>query len=127
MATGKHTVQMAFFEVLLEILCCLMVADGSASSDEKKRIHELMAEVGSPWSSVELNGRITSFIDRVKTNGYRHTLAVALQDVKLFRNARKQEVLLKCLDAVALADGKTTERELQLCSRVRATLEESAV
>jgi uncharacterized tellurite resistance protein B-like protein len=111
------------FRVLLEILCCLMVADGRASSSEKKRIRELMTKVRSPWTDAEVDEHMAAFIDRVKTDGYRKTLAVALKDVEVFKHMGKQEVLLGCLDAVAKADDKVTDRELQLCQRVKAIVE----
>jgi len=111
------------FRVLLEVLCCLMVADGRASSSEKQRIRELMAKLHSPWSDSEVNDRIAAFINRVQTNGYRKTLAVALKDVEVFKQVGKQEVLLRCLEAVAKADGTVSDRELQLCQRVKAIIE----
>jgi uncharacterized tellurite resistance protein B-like protein len=112
------------FSVLLDVLCCLMVADGRASSSEKKRIHELMTKVHSPWSDSELHDRIAAFIDRVQNDGYRRTLSAVLKDVEIFRRIGKQDVLLKCLDAVAQADENLTDRELQLCKRVKAVVEE---
>lgn len=111
------------FEVLLEVLCCLMVADGRASSSEKTCIRELMAKVRSPWTDSEVDGHLAAFIDRVQSDGYRRTLASALKDVEVFKRVGKQDVLLRCLDAVAGADGKLGDRELQLCQRVRAIVE----
>lgn len=112
------------FNVVFDVLCCLMVADGRASSSEKKRIHELMTKVRSPWSDSEIHDRIAAFIDRVQKDGYRRTLSVVLKEVEIFRRIGKQDVLLKCLDALAQADEKLTVRELQLCERVKAVVEE---
>jgi uncharacterized tellurite resistance protein B-like protein len=114
------------FGILLEVLCCLMVADGCASGREKKRVRELMARLHSPWSDSQLDDRIAAFIERVRSAGYRRTLAAALKDVVVFKHLGKQHVLLKCLDAVARADEKLSDRELQLCQRVRAVVEEEA-
>lgn len=111
------------FRVMLEILCCLMVADGRASSSEKKRIHELMTKLRSPWNDSEVGERIADFIERVQKEGYRKTLAVALEDVKDFKKIGKQDVLLRCLDEVAQADEKVGDRELQLYQRVKAIVE----
>ena len=111
------------FRVLLDVLCCLIVADGRVSKSEKKCIHDLMTNLHSPWSDSEVDERIAAFIDRVQTNGYRKTLAVALKDVEVFKQVGKQEVLLRCLDAVAKADDKVTDREFQLCQRIKAIVE----
>jgi hypothetical protein len=113
----------SLFDVLLEVLCCVMVADGRASSSEKKRIRELMAKVRSPWTDSEVDGRMAQFIDRVQKDGYRRTLATALKDVEVFKRVGKQDVLLRCLDAVARAGGTLGDRELQLCRRVKAIIE----
>ena len=111
------------FDVLLEVLCCLMVADGRASSSEKNRIRELMAKVRSPWTDSEVDDHMAAFINRVQRDGYRRTLAAALKDVDIFKRVGKQDVLLRCLDAVAGADEKLGDRELQLCQHVKAIVE----
>ena len=113
-----------YLDVLLEILCCLMVADGRASTREKARIHDLMTRVQSPWSDSEIDDRIEEFLDRVQRDGYRRTQATALKNVELFRQIGKQDLLLKCLEIVAGADDKLTDLERQLCERVKAAVEE---
>lgn len=111
------------FCVLLEVICCLMVADGHASKSEKSRIMELMAKVRSPWTNSEVNERMQSIIDRVRRDGYRQTLGVTLKDVEVFKQIGKQEVLLRCLSAVAEADENLTDREIQLCQRIKMIVE----
>lgn len=111
------------YPALLEVLCCLMVSDGRASRSEKRCIEELFIKLQSPWSGSEVEARIAEFIDRVQSDGYRNTLAEALKNVEIFRHLGKEEVLLQCLDAVANADEKLDDRELQLCQRVRAIVE----
>jgi uncharacterized tellurite resistance protein B-like protein len=112
------------FAVLLDVLCCLMVADGRASNDEKKRIHEVMTRIRSPWNDTELDNRITAFIERLRRDGYRRTLSATLKDVKVFKHIGKPDALLKCLDAVASADEKLTDGERQFCQRVKMVLED---
>jgi uncharacterized tellurite resistance protein B-like protein len=111
------------FRVLLEILCCMMVADGRASNSEKHRIRELMTKIRSPWRDTEVDDQIAAFIDRVRRDGYRRTLASALKGVEFFKRMGKQDVLLRCLDAVARADDKLSDRELQLYQRVKAMVQ----
>lgn len=86
-----------------------------------------MAKVHAPWSASELDERIAAFIQGVQAHGYRRALSSALKDVQIFKRLGKQELLLKCLEAVARADGELGERELQLCERVKGLLEEVAV
>jgi uncharacterized tellurite resistance protein B-like protein len=111
------------FPILLDVLCCLMVADGRASRSEKRCIHDLMIELHSPWNDSEIDDRIAQFIAWVQTDGYRKALAVSLKDVEVFKQVGRQDVLLKCLDSVAKADEKMTDRELQLCQRIMAIAE----
>lgn len=111
------------FEALLDVLCCMMVADGRASSGEKKCIHELMEKVNAPWNNSEVYGRIAEFIERVQNDGFRRTLAKVLLRIQVFKQIGKQEILLKCLDAVSRSDGSLTEREIQLCNRVKAMMD----
>jgi len=111
------------FAVLLEVLCCLMVADGRVSRSEKTRIRELMAKEHSPWTDAEIDDFMAAFIERVQMDGNRRTLAAALKDVAVFKQVGKQDTLMRCLDALATADEKLDDRELQLIERVRAIVE----
>ncbi len=107
------------FVVLLELLCCMMVADGRASASEKKQIRDLLNYHGSPWTEPEISERISEFIDRIRTDGYRKTVAAALTEIDLFKEQGKQAILLQCLQAVANADEKVTDGEQRLLLRIK--------
>ncbi|HMP01176.1 MAG TPA: DUF4236 domain-containing protein [Gemmatales bacterium] len=109
----------ALFDTLLEILCCLMVADGRATSNEKKRIRELLASVKAPWSESDVDDRMAEFIERVQVDGYRSTVAAVLKEVERFNRVGKQDVLLHCLEVLASTNDKLGDRERQLCQRVK--------
>ena len=111
------------FDVLLDILCCVMVSDGRASTSERKCIRERMSEMQSPWTESQVDDHMAAFIVRVQNNGYRRTLATAMKDVEIFKRVGKQSMLLRCLHAVAQADGIVSDRERQLCERVKAIVE----
>ena len=111
------------FDVLIEVLCCVMVADGRASTSEKKCIRDLMAAVRASWTDCKVEAHITVFIGRVQKDGYRRTLASALKAVEVFKHTDKQSVLIQCLDAVVAADEQLDDREIQLCQRIKSCLE----
>lgn len=104
---------------LLEILGCMMVADGRASRSEKERIRDILTERQAPWSAEEMDQRIQLFIHRVKKNGYRQTVANAMGKIELFQRRNQSEILIESLDAVAAADGMVTEREHEFGDRLR--------
>ena len=110
------------FGFLLNILCCVMVADGRASKIEKTRIKSLMKKLRAPWTSDEVDERITSFIGEVQSKGFPKVLNESLRSVKWFRSQDRQEVLLKSIRAVALADGKASSKESVLCARIEGML-----
>jgi len=49
-------------EIMLEVLCCVMVVDKTASATEKAHIHRILSEDDSNWTAAEINGRIMKFI-----------------------------------------------------------------
>lgn len=110
------------FVAVLEMLGCLMVADGRASTAERAAIKDLLRNVKCPWDDGETDRRLSHFVTRVQENGYRSVLASALQDVRGMSSEADKAVLLQCLETVSLADGKVTDREKQLINRIRATL-----
>ncbi len=113
------------FEALLDVLGCIMVADGRASRNEKKRISQVLRSLRAPWSDDEIESRISAFIAKVQSEGHRRTLAAALSSVDVFRQRGQQDLLLTCLDSLAKADESADERETQLINRIRALIREA--
>jgi hypothetical protein len=114
-------------EALFRILCCVMVSDGRASSAEKARIAELMAKSGAHWDPQSVAGKIAEFIEEVQVSGFKSTLATTLARVPIFCVAGRPEVLLKCIDSLAAADGVAPGAERHLVELIRQKLNEEGV
>lgn len=120
-AVSPPTPQM-LLSVLFDILCCVMVADGRASTSEKSSIHEIMSKVNSGWSDDKCNGRISSFIGDIQCQGYATVLRRSMSQLRIFKQSGREDVLVKCIDLVANADSKLTQRERELCDRIRKSI-----
>jgi uncharacterized tellurite resistance protein B-like protein len=107
---------------IFEILCCLMVSDGRASSAEKSRIEELMRKVGCTWQSGECAERIAKFIREVETVGFNTVVGRALSRVPIFKLMNREHVLLRCVDLAISADDKCTDAEQKLVMRIHELL-----
>jgi len=116
-AIDKPTPKM-LHESLFNILCCIMVVDGRASTDEKDSITKIMGKVNSGWSKDECGVRIQSFISRIEANGFSVVLRQAMNMLPIFKTAGREDVLHRCVDLVANANGKLTQREKDLCDRI---------
>ena len=55
--------------IALDILCCVMVADGKASREEKNEIVRLMGQFDCTWPRKEVLLRIRQFGERVRAEG----------------------------------------------------------
>ena len=106
-------------ETLFDVLCCVMVADGRASRSEKARIIELMRKVRASWTPPTIDNRIAMFIERVKTTGYSRVVSETVSRASCFKQIGREDVLLKCIDSIAAADGKLEPNEQALCERFR--------
>lgn len=113
------------YEALFRLLCCVMAVDGRASSAEKSRIVELMHRAGADWDADSIKARVSKFIDDVPTQGFKAILADALSTVPSFAIIGRQDILLKSLDAIALADGIRSQREVALINRIRKMLSDN--
>lgn len=107
------------YEALLEIMSCVMVADGRASSSEKARIKELMKKVRVSWTPDEIDQRIAAFIGRVQSKGFKEVLDASLEKVRWFSAIGRTDILLQCVDRVMNADGKVSSDEQALCNKIR--------
>jgi len=107
---------------LFDILCCIMVADGRASTSEKSSIREIMTKVNSGWSGDECHDRISIFIGDIQKHGYSTVLRRSMSQLPIFKQIGRESVLAKCIDLVSNADGKLSERERDLCDRIRKSI-----
>jgi hypothetical protein len=126
-APDRSTVPTAefLFESLFLILCCLMAADGRASSSEKSAIAELMRRAGARWEPAEVASRISRFIEAVSVNGYKSLVAEALTRVPVFVAAGRQDILLRSISTLANASERGGEREAAFVGKIQRALQES--
>ena len=116
----QETPSMAdIYDALLRIMCCVMVADGRASSTEKNQIRLMMKKVKAPSSSEEVDEKISNFIAEVQAIGFKKVLDRALSTVNWFKQIGRQDILLKCIDSITQADGKISAQEQNLCQQIR--------
>ena len=99
------------------------MADGKASSREKEKLVELMKKVGSGWSTSKVADEIAKFVTRIRIDGYNNVVEKSLVNAPKFKEIGRDDVLLRCVDLIADADGKLDEREAKLIADIRSRLE----
>ncbi|MDB5347837.1 MAG: Membrane-anchored nucleotide-binding enzyme [Schlesneria sp.] len=109
-------------EIAFDVMCCIMAADGRASVSEKAVIREIMRKLDSGWSDAECEDRLMSFIGDIRNHGYASIVKRAMSQIPKYKQAGRIPVLLKCIDMVAGADGRLSQREQHLCDRIRKSL-----
>ena len=107
------------YDALLEILCCVMAADGRVTKSERLCIADLMRKAKSNMADEEVDCRIDRCISSITSLGYRRVLAQALAKVSLFKRIGKQDILMRCIDAIIAADSKIDPREKALCDQIK--------
>ena len=110
---------------IFDVLCCIMVADGRASTNEKAAIREVMTRIRSGWTDDDCDARIGAFIDEIKLRGYSFVVQRTMSQLPMFKGIGRESILLKCIDMVASVDGTASERERELCNRIRRTVSPS--
>lgn len=107
---------------LFDALCCIMIADGRASTSEKSAIREIMSKVQPGWTDDECNSRMTSFISAVQNQGYASIVRRTISQLSIFKQVGREGVLLKCIDIVATADATFSQREHDLRDQIRKSM-----
>lgn len=100
-----------------------MVADGRASNSEKMTIQKIMMKINSGWTMDECDNHINLFIENLRTIGYPEVLKKSLSQIETIKQPGYQEILIKCVNTVAQADGKLSDAELKLCKRILKEVE----
>lgn len=106
--------------VMLDSLCCVMSADGIATSSEKAMIRDIMRWLEAPLDADAVDQCIENFCIRVANEGFPAVVDAITTEATLFKRMENSKVLLKCLEKVARADGKVQDAETDMIERFRA-------
>lgn len=99
-----------------------MVADGRVSTREKEKTREIMSKVDIHWTDDEFDNRVATFIEEIRKQGYFNVVQRSIRRLPLFKQIGREKVLIKCIDLVAIGDGKLDPREKDLCDRIREVI-----
>jgi len=108
-------------EIILELLCCVMVVDRTASALEKAHIHTILSGDGSTWTTAEVNECIMKFIARVEVHGFWCTLDDACDEAAALPMSRVEKLVHDCI-ALAKSDSEFHDRERKAIGRIQTKL-----
>jgi len=110
--------------VLCESLCCVMASDGKVARREKAAIAKVLAEVGAPLDSDQIEAYIADFVSRVKTVGFRRILEDAVEGLAASADQiRNKRMFLQALRIVAKSDDKVDQKETRVIDMLRSALD----
>jgi uncharacterized tellurite resistance protein B-like protein len=112
-------------QIIFEVLCCVMVADGKASRDEKLRLVKIMNEYGCDWSTEEIGQRLTDFVSRVRADGFHKVLNAVCQKAERLDDDHAAQLVEKC-HQLARTDDDYTERERDTVQKIETRLNQLA-
>jgi putative membrane protein len=111
--------------IVIDALCCVMAADGTASRIEKQHICDAMADWSPSYPREDVIRSIQSFMQHMKHSGYARRLEATLHDAGELKVQGKHQQLLHALTAVAASDGVFAKRERKVIERFRGRVESS--
>ena len=100
--------QQELFSIVLDALCCVMFADGTASASERKKVQELMRRIRAPWDEAEVDSRVRQFCERGKSVGFGAMVDEICSRVATIKSPKQKDALITCLKHVTEADGQVT-------------------
>jgi len=109
-------------EVLLDAMCCMMIADKKATSEEKRRIRELMREAGCGWPAEEIDSRVRGFVKKVKESGPSGLLSDTHRRLRLLKATGRGPEVLPYIESLANADGVLDDAERKIYTKFQETL-----
>ena len=112
-----HTSKERQDEIILDVLCCVMVVDKTASATEKAHLHTILSDDGSNWTTADVNKRIMNFIARVEDQGFWSTLDDACDKASVLPVSRVEKLVQNGI-ALAKGDAEFHERERKAIGRI---------
>lgn len=123
---AQHSSHKELHLAIFHLLCCVMVADGRASTSEKSAITEAMAINNSGWSTDDCNSRIDSFINKIKKHGHAAVVRAALSKISLVKKFGYEKMLMQSIKLVGVTDGNMGGHERRLRDKIRQMLQTEA-
>ena len=108
------------YEILLDAICCVMCADKKITTQERKAVHKILHKTKSPWSDEDIDEKIGVFVQRLKKEGSRKIIQETCSRLPEFSKVGKEQILLKCIDYMADADGEIHEETALSMSLAKA-------
>ncbi len=69
------------YELYLDMMCCVMCADGEVHPLEVRKIREVLETVGIPWDDESIKTRLKAFVYREETEGIKSVVAHTLTKI----------------------------------------------
>jgi tellurite resistance protein len=107
---------------MLEILCCVIAADGQLSRIEGTHLREAMKHARAPWDDAEFKTRVKAMIARIDELGFDRAFSECAPKVELLKRNGKTDQLRQYLTQVALADGISHQRETAVVAQIQKWL-----
>ena len=111
------------YNIVLDLLCCVMIADGKASREEKLHIVELMSELSGQPNPDAVAAGINRFGERVKQTGFKAELTRVCREANILTDVQSGVVVAKCVE-LAKRDGMFHAREKRVIDRIQREVDE---
>lgn len=105
-------------ETVCDVLCCVMVSDGTASASEKAHVARLMNKFAD-WDAEHSKTHISQFSGRVRAEGLSDVLKQACAALGKTDENTLKELEAMCLE-VADVDTDIHDREARIIRRIRS-------
>jgi uncharacterized tellurite resistance protein B-like protein len=109
-------------ELVLELLCCVMLADRDPSEAENSRIQEVLRTDGCEWTSEEFETRTQQLYERIRAQGFWPTLDQVCEWTRAELDDSQVKRILDDCTQLAEVDGETHEQELKVLRRMEKNL-----
>lgn len=112
----------AIYQLLLDAMCCVMLADNHVAKSEAHRVLAVLKKLGAPWPEEELRERIKSGMNSVRKSGIELSVSDTCTRLRQLTSEKQRKSVLKCIDLVAEANGDVSTQEREMRNRFAASL-----
>lgn len=110
------------YDVLMDVVCCVMCADMRVSDPEIRAICLILRELKVPWGRDEVEKRLKDFIQRAKSTGMACVTEQTVKRIETRDWTGQDDLLLDCIKRVVHSDGIVDPREIEILQRFKAAL-----
>lgn len=109
-------------ELLIEILCCVMCADGDMAEKEQELIHKIIKKFHPDILKEDIDQQVVLFLQKVAKDNIDNVIDQICIRLSMVKNEKTKKTIQKLIKLMIKADNKIDEKEIEVYKKFKKAM-----